>query len=134
MFSKKQVQADEIIKFGDTPIKWENKIKYLGITIDKNLNFSSHVQNIVTKTKGAKFSLFPLLNVRSALSINSKLFIFKTYIRPIITYAGPAWTANISIEPVKTRGTSINHPMLNHRVRLVRLKRHYQSISKNPDT
>jgi len=26
---------------------------------------------------------------------NSKLFIFKTYIRPIITYAGPAWTANL---------------------------------------
>jgi len=54
MFSNKQIQADELIKFGDTPIKWKHKIKYLGITIDKNFNFSSHVQNIVTKTKGAK--------------------------------------------------------------------------------
>jgi len=96
MFSNKQVQADEIIKFGDTPIKWENKIKYLGIFIDKNLNFSSYVQNIVTKTKCAKFSLSSLLNARSLLSINSKLLILKTYIRPIITYVGPAWTANIS--------------------------------------
>jgi len=96
MFRNKQVQPHEIIKFGDTPIKWENKIKYLGITNDKNLKFSSHVKNIVTKAKGAKFSLFPQLNVRSPLSINSKLFIFKTYIRPIVTYAGPAWSASIS--------------------------------------
>jgi len=88
IFSNKQVQNDELVKFRDTPIKWENKIKYLGITIDKNLNFSSHVQNIVTKTKGAKFSLFPLINFSSILSIDSKFFIFKTYIRSIITFRG----------------------------------------------
>ena len=66
MFTNKQIQADEFIKSGDTPIKWENKIKYLPqvFTIDKNLNFSFHVQNIVPETKVAKFSLFPFLNIR----------------------------------------------------------------------
>jgi len=39
MFSNKQVQVEEFIKFENTPFKWENKIKYLGITINKNLNF-----------------------------------------------------------------------------------------------
>jgi len=51
---------------------------------------------VITKAKGAKHSLFPLINKRSPLSTISKLHIFKTYIRPILTYAGPAWTANIS--------------------------------------
>jgi len=27
MFTNKQIQADEFIKFRDSPIKWENKIK-----------------------------------------------------------------------------------------------------------
>jgi len=51
---------------------------------------------VINKAKGAKHSLFPLINKRSTLSTLSKLHIFKTYIRPILTYAGPAWTANIS--------------------------------------
>ncbi|CAI6374197.1 unnamed protein product [Macrosiphum euphorbiae] len=96
MFSNKQTRAGDCVKFGDTPIKWSNNIKYLGVTIDKKLSFSTHVKNIITKAKGAKHSLFPLINKRSPLSTISKLHIFKTYIRPILTYAGPAWTANIS--------------------------------------
>lgn len=35
-------------------------------------------------------------NKLSPLTINLRLFIFKTYIRPIINYEGTAWTANIS--------------------------------------
>lgn len=59
-------------------------------------SFFSHVKNVVSKSKVAKFSLFLLINEHSNLSINSKLFIFKTYIRRIITYTERAWTANIS--------------------------------------
>jgi len=29
MFSNKQIKVHELIKFGDTLIKWENKIKYI---------------------------------------------------------------------------------------------------------
>jgi len=96
MFSNKQIQAGEYIKFGDAPIKWKTKVRYLGVTIDKNLNFKFHVKNIISKAKFAKYSLFPFINVHSLLTINLKLFIFKTYIRPIITYAGSAWITNIS--------------------------------------
>jgi len=67
MFSSKQMQAGEYIKFGDTPIKLKTKVKYLGVT-----HFSSRIQNIITKANGAKFSLLLLLNTRSPLNINSK--------------------------------------------------------------
>jgi len=62
----------------------------------ENLFFSSRDKNAVSKYKCVKFSLFPLLYERSPISIDPQLFIVKTYIRPIVTHAGPAWTVDIS--------------------------------------
>jgi len=75
--------------------QWEYD-KTIKDTPHNRWRFYSHVKNVVSKYEDAKFSLFPLINERSPLSINSKLFIFKIYIRLIITYPRPAWTANIS--------------------------------------
>lgn len=79
--------------------KWQRvvigspSIKYLGVHIDKNLNFSAHIKYATNKTKVAGHLLFPAINNKSPLSIQTKLYIYKTY---ILTYASPAWASNIS--------------------------------------
>jgi len=39
-------------------IKWSTKTKYLGVTIDFKLHFTSHVTNAINKTKATKHCLF----------------------------------------------------------------------------
>ena len=77
-------------------IKWSTKAKYLGVTIDSKLHFTSHITDTMNKTKAAKHCLFPVINKNSPIPLNMKLYIYKTYLRPILTYAGPAWASNIS--------------------------------------
>jgi len=77
-------------------IKWSTKTKYLGVTIDSKLHFTSHVTNAINKTKAAKHCLFPVINKNSSIPLKMKLHVYKTYLRPMLTYAGPAWASNIS--------------------------------------
>jgi len=45
-------------------IKWSSKAKYLGIKIGSKLHFTSHITNIINKTKAAKHCLFPIIYKR----------------------------------------------------------------------
>jgi len=71
-------------------------VKYLGVHIDRKLKFCKQTKYTINKAKTAKALLFPILNSKASLPISRKLHIYKTYIRPILLYAAPAWTPNIS--------------------------------------
>ena len=75
----------------NTPIKWKNTTKYLGVTFDKRLSWSHHIDNTVKKAKSARARLFPLLKQDSTLSTKNKFTLYKTLLRPIMTYASPSW-------------------------------------------
>jgi len=62
--------------------------------IDRNLNFTKHIQTTINKAKATQFTLYPLINNKSLLPISTKIYIYKIYIRPI--YAAPIWASNIS--------------------------------------
>lgn len=46
--------------------------------------------------KGTKEMLYPVIIHSSPHLINVKFHIYKTYIRPILTYVAATWTANLS--------------------------------------
>ncbi|EFA09320.1 hypothetical protein TcasGA2_TC001646 [Tribolium castaneum] len=66
-------------------------VKYLGVNLDKRLNFQTHIKTTMTKTQTALVQLYPLLSPRSQLDTDNKLKLYKTIITPIITYAAPVW-------------------------------------------
>lgn len=75
-------------------------IKYLGLHLDEHLTWKDH---ITTKKKQAKLKFSQLnwlLNRKSELSIENKLLIYKTVIRPIWTYGMQLWgsASNSNIE------------------------------------
>lgn len=75
---------------GDRNIEWENSaMKYLGVYLDKRLTFKHHVDYVIKKTNTAVRILYSLMNRKSKLNINSKILLFKTMLRPIMTYATP---------------------------------------------
>jgi hypothetical protein len=67
----------------------ENEVKYLGVILDRKLTCRSHINKSVSKANHRLRQLYPILN-KSSININLALTIYKTLIRPIITYAAPA--------------------------------------------
>lgn len=73
------------------PIEWKEEVKYLGITLDKKLLFKRHIDTIKGKAYGKLKRLYPVLNPKSKLQYKTALTLYKTLLRPIITYACPVW-------------------------------------------
>lgn len=73
------------IKVNNKTINWSSKNKYLGMIIDENLCFTDNIVNTIDKTVAAKHSPFPIINSRSTLLLRMKLYIYKTFMRPIVT-------------------------------------------------
>ncbi|KAI8123515.1 putative RNA-directed DNA polymerase from transposon X-element [Lucilia cuprina] len=77
---------------GNNAINIQNDVKYLGVTLDKKLIFKRHINEICRKATKAFRALWPLLNKRSCLNMKNKNLLFKSVIRPILTYACPVWS------------------------------------------
>jgi hypothetical protein len=84
-----------------TPIPQCNTIKYLGLHLDRRLTWHAH---ILTKRQQLNIQfkrMYWLLGRKSELSIENKILLYKTVLRPIWTYGVPLWgtasTSNIEI-------------------------------------
>lgn len=90
-FSKKKKYTDTTLTMNNVKIGVTENLKYLGVTLDPKLNFSSHIGEKTRNIKSAARNLYPILS-NSKLNVKSKLMLYKTGLRPIITYACPIWS------------------------------------------
>lgn len=79
------------IKLGNVEICWEDKVKYLGVILDKKLIFNEHINYIVHKINITIKIMYPLINRKSGLSIFNKTLILKSIFHAILFYAAPVW-------------------------------------------
>lgn len=93
LFSRHRNEPKSKLKIGGHTIPWAKSVRYLGVTLDKKLNWSKHISNIRRKGIVALNSLNPILNRHSNLSSHTKLRIYTTLVRPCITYAAPVWNS-----------------------------------------
>lgn len=94
MFSRRNRKKHNIpgtIKLFDEQIQWKDNSKYLGITMDKRLDWRAHIKETMVKTTCRLAMLRPLLNRKSKLSLNNKLTLYKTILLPLMTYGSPVW-------------------------------------------
>jgi hypothetical protein len=97
LFSKKFTNTKIItpLKVANKSIKTTPSVKYLGVHLDTRLVYHKHIDKTIQKARITLNSVYPLLNKTNKLTIKNKLTIYKTIIRPILTYASPVW-CNIS--------------------------------------
>ncbi|KAJ8710242.1 hypothetical protein PYW07_009608 [Mythimna separata] len=79
------------LKLCGAEIEWAPRAKYLGVTIDRRLTMGAHARNVAAQGRAVRHRLKPVLSSR--LPVRVKLGIYKAYIRPVLTYAAPAWFA-----------------------------------------
>jgi Reverse transcriptase (RNA-dependent DNA polymerase) len=92
-------EPDLNIIFSNDKLKLMQTVKYLGIYIDKKLNFKEHINFIVKKCSSIIGILFKL---RHVLPLSVKKLIYFSLIHSHITYACEVWghTSNIYLEKI----------------------------------
>jgi hypothetical protein len=94
-----------------TPIKINNysvtpakTVKYLGVTLHTRIkNFKENIKQKLVKANNATRIIYPLIKRTNKLNTKNKLLIYKTLLRPIITYAAPIWShvSNYALQPLE---------------------------------
>ena len=75
------------------PVPTVETIKDLGVTIENNLKFSSHVNNIVVRAS-ARASLIHKCFMSKEVSLLSRAFV--VYVRPLLEYASCVWSPHLT--------------------------------------
>ncbi|GBN91349.1 RNA-directed DNA polymerase from mobile element jockey [Araneus ventricosus] len=90
LFNKKNDDWPKV-KINATPIEWKKEVKYLGVVLDKQLNFRAHISLIKEKYNKAFRARYSLICRNSSLNFSNKVLIYLAYLRPILAYASPIW-------------------------------------------
>ena len=105
LFAKRRLQQPGgAVRISGDDVPWSIRAKYLGVVLDRKLSWTPHVKQTAMKARQALGCLTPLLGRRSRLNIRAKLKMFKSVLRPIMTYASPVWgnTCTTNIRRLQT--------------------------------
>lgn len=69
-------------------LEWKNSVRYLGVQLDSKLLFRQHIDISIAKANKTISTLFPIFRKNSPASLKAKMTLYRSYIRPIMTYAG----------------------------------------------
>jgi hypothetical protein len=84
------IQPRPLSLFGE-PLQWVEITRYLGVTLDKRLTWSPHIDQVKKKTAQRMGMLGPTLKGKSEFSVKNGALIYKQLIRPMMDYACPGW-------------------------------------------
>ena len=92
------------IKINNKDLQVVNHYKYLGVTLDRNLNYNLLIDNLL---KTLKYKLFTLAKLRPYLSTEASLNVYKTTILPYIDYGDIFYQAasNKNLSKIQDRQT-----------------------------
>ena len=82
------------VNIGGETVTGSDSLKILGVTIDNDMTFKTHVQTIAARTRSKTWALSKLK--KKGLSEERLLRAYKCLIRPTTEYAAPAWHSLIT--------------------------------------
>jgi hypothetical protein len=85
----RRIQKPRAVQFLGEPIQWVETARYLGMTLDTQLTWSAHANQVGKKTAQRLGVLGLLLNRRSGLPVGNGVLLYKQLIRPMMDYASP---------------------------------------------
>ena len=80
-------------------IEGVNQLKFLGVTLDSDCSFGTHIQNLRTSIRRRSWALAKLR--RRGMTEKELKRVYTSMIRPAVEYAAPAWHSMITQEQVR---------------------------------
>lgn len=118
--------------------------KYLGMQLDTKLNWKTHIYTTRTKTQAKLSQLYALINKKSSLKIETGMIIYKSIIRPTMTYACPIWgnaaKSNINLlQTIQNKALRtiikapwfISNKQIHHELQIPTIKEHITKLSED---
>ena len=108
------------IQIHGTPIPWQEQVKYLGIQLHHKMLWNVAIEERIVKTLKVAAHLYPYISYKSPLNLSLRINIYKSCIRPVLTYGTQAWwfTTSTNRERVQTTQNrilrTILHPPLKY--------------------
>lgn len=99
-FSRGNKSPRPVTLFGE-PIPWVQSARYLGVILDSRLSFIKHVRAVRNRARFILGRLHPLVCKRSKMSLRNKLTLYKSCIRPIMTYASVVFAHSNNLKPLQ---------------------------------
>jgi hypothetical protein len=99
----RHIQKLRAVQFLGEPTQWFETERYLGVTLDTQLTWSAHVNQVGKKTVHRLGVLGSLRNRRSGLSVRNGVLLYKQLIRPMMDYACPNWRSAVRSHVRKLR-------------------------------
>src|SRR5699024_472222 len=65
------------------------------------LNFTPHINQIITKSTRIKNFLFSLCAKSWGINTHKRIILYKSLIRPILTYASEVWGSHLNLNSIK---------------------------------
>lgn len=121
-------------------------VRYLGMHLDKKLNFAHHIKTKINHLKLTLSKYNWLVGRQSSLSIENKIIIYKSIIRPMWAYAAVIWSAasdtnikKIQVFQNKYLRSAVNAPwyvsnITNHRDMNIEMVRDYINLIRDKYT
>jgi hypothetical protein len=91
LITRRRLEPHGHVRMFGQVIPWKDQAKYLGVVLDKKLSCTPHIDYVVAKTKMVAGQLSSLTCRKSKMSPKNKLVMYKTIIRPTLTYASIVW-------------------------------------------
>ena len=97
------------IRINNVQIPEQDKVRYLGIHLDRRLTWTRHIESKVTQIKLKSAQIHWLIGPKSALDLDYKVLLYKAVIKPIWLYGIQLWgTASSSnIEKLQRRQSKL---------------------------
>ncbi|GFU02739.1 RNA-directed DNA polymerase from mobile element jockey [Trichonephila clavipes] len=73
------------------PVPWVHVAKYLGLFLDAKLTFAHHIEQTREKAQAVHAVLKRLISRRSKLAMRHKVLLYKSIIRPVMSYGSQIW-------------------------------------------
>ncbi|KAI5748825.1 hypothetical protein M8J76_002286 [Diaphorina citri] len=81
------------LTFHSQGINWTKNVKYLGTYLDSRLTWQKNTHYMSTKARIGLAKIHRLIHNKSKLNIKLKTLLYKSIVRPVISYAPSAWHA-----------------------------------------
>jgi exonuclease III len=88
--NNKEGEPDQL-KIGAENIEWCKEVKYLGVWFDRKLLWQKQLKTAATKAKARISAMHSVCRNRFGLPTEAAITVFKTYVRPILTYGCQAY-------------------------------------------
>jgi ribonuclease HI len=95
-FTRKYKVSLRDISLNGSTIPFQDSFKYLGVTLDKRLNWNKHISGVTRRAIRAFWACSGLFGKSWGLSPKMIFWLYTSIIRPIVAYAAVVWWTKVS--------------------------------------